>query len=1580
MNIQQVGLGDEVSEAPLSVREQLKDKHILITGVTGFVGKVLLTMIAAYAPEVRRVSVLIRSNPRHSNARSRFDQEVWTSEPFKIVRDQIDQERGQGSFKEWVDDRINPVTGDITRAQLGMSDDTYQELTSGDPLELILHCAGNVSFDPPLDEALEVNTLGAAHKVELARDAGCPLVHMSTCFVAGERDGAVYEEADIIGYNPKRRPFDPQREIRDAQTLIERWRQESTDQAHDELFYQRAHDALEARGLNPEGEALLAEEIEKQRDKWLREQLRLAGLERAKRWGWTNTYTYSKSLGEQLTVLHAAEAGVPLSIVRPAIVESALRFPFTGWNEGVNTCAPIVYLFWKGERFSPSNPDNVLDVVPVDWVCQGTLLAAAELLEGNAPLVYQLSTGGENPLHMRRAIELTNLAWRARYDQDFGPLKRHLLRNLDTLTVTPEQYRRYGAPAIQRVTRSVGGLLNALPSPARNLLKPVAKGVKALNKGAQTADLIFQIFAPFILDNNPIFQSNHALAATARLEPDEVPYFGYPVHDLDWRHYWIDVHMAGLQRWSFGELDDKLTRKRLVPQERDLVALFHRVCERYEYQRALHYFSDEGCEVTYTYGDLWRAALSVAGGLKTAGIKPHERVVLVGPNEPAWPMLYFGALLSDLTVVPVDEEMHSDEIARIARAADAKAIVHHETWEAREATALTSWAKIPWGEALSGASIDAQDLELKDRSEQLASLLFTSGTTGDPKGVMLTHKNFCALLSSLHGVFKVSHRDHFLSILPLFHTFEFSAGLLMPLSAGAQITYLSDREGPTLRRAMKDVRPTGIIGIPALWDVLEKRIQSQVQDRGQAAEILFKASTALNRQAKRAGLNFGPSLFREVHRNLGGRVRYLISGGAALKHDVLEVFEGLGFELLEGYGLTEAAPVLSVRRPGSKHGQGSVGKPLPGIDIQIHNPNDDGIGEVIARGDNVMRGYLDRPEDTAQVLRDGWLYTGDLGYLDDRGQVVLTGRSKEMIVTSSGKNVYPDELEPIFEAHDLIEEMSIVGIPDPQGDERVAALIVLVEDAPEGAHTEVKAHINQINAKRPDHQRLRTYRFWPEALPRTATRKVKRAQIRQELIHLLEVSRETRRVDTEARQRAPLANDIPSADLGSEVAKTSSAGVESASSRWLRSALSALTDVPLGELNAQTHLTSDLGLSSLQRVELRMMIEDRRQAPLDGILYTRADTVGALAELIDQAQGVSAGHDLDQDLERRPFWQRLPSPVTTVGRHAVDIGRGLAYRALYQVQVSGREHIPFNHQAIIISNHSSHLDIGLIKEALSSYGNDVCVLAAQDYFFDDEYKEAILGQFTRLIPIDRATTLERSLKPAEDAVAQGYSVLIYPEGTRSLDGELQDFKLGVGYLQRRTNLPVLPVYLKGTHRALPKGASLPKVGRTLTARIGPLIPSDLFVDRCAERRRHDQYQEATAICREALEALRDGQVYPWMRRGGEGEQGPSSAERLMIELCDRYIAEAYTQPVTWYFSLGDKAEDKWTLTVNEAGVTYTSGKPTGGKADCVLKTNISIFTRMVRESYVPSMSEFMEGKVKTNHPGHLQTMQSVFGL
>jgi long-chain acyl-CoA synthetase len=1548
------GLISDPSLPALSVREQFNNKHIFVTGVTGFVGKVLLTMIIDTLPNIRKISVLIRRNKTFGGSKERFMHQVMTSEPLKAMA----KKWGNEYLQQWVQDKIVPITGDVTQERMGMSEEDYQNLTKNDPLDLILHCAGNVNFDPPLNEALEVNTLGVSHKIDLASDANCPLVHMSTCFVIGEYSGQVPESSKIIGTCPKNVDFDVEREVQDAVNLIQRWRDYADSQVMQESFRAEAIKVLEKKNLDPTGDYYLTQEIKQQRKRWLNKKLSTEGMERAKHWGWTNTYTYTKGMGERLTLVKAKEKGVKVAIVRPAIVESSYDFPFPGWNEGINTCAPIVYLYWKGQRFTPSNPDNILDLIPVDWVCRGTLLAAAEVLEDRcAKTVYQFCSGGDHPLYMRRAIELTNLAWRPRYDDDFSFMARHILRNFDTIPVSPALYRTVGAPRVKKVAQLAQGLIKALPKPAKNILNPVNKGLRALEKGAEVADTIFSIFAPFILDNNPKFLAEHTQAASARLVKEEKELFNFSIKQIDWRYYWKDVHMAGLQKWVFDELDTKLKRTREMPRERDLVTLFHRTCQDYKYQKALQFFTENGLEVTYTYGDVWQAALRVANSLKSKGMVVGDVMLLMSPNEPAWPMAYIGGILADLTVVPVDPEMSYDEVARIVTKSQAKIIVHHEefpyTSDHLSLPQDYNLLSMTLGASFQAEPLDETLLSLHDRSQQIASLLFTSGTTGDPKGVMLSHENFCSLLANLHGVFKVGRKDRFLSVLPLFHTFEFSTGFLMPFSVGAQVTYLSDLEGSLLRTAMKSIKPTGIIGIPALWDILEKRIHTQVSDKGKAAKILFDASLRLNRTLRTYGLNIGPLAFNQIHQNLGGKVRYLISGGAALNNNVLEVFEGLGFDLLEGYGLTEAAPVLSVRRPGSRKGAGSVGRPLPGVKIKIKDPNTEGVGQVIAQADHVMSGYLNQPEATAEVIKEGWLHTGDLGKIDRHGHLVLSGRSKEMIVTSSGKNVYPDELEPIYVAHDYIDEISIVGIPDPQGDERVAALIVLVDEAPQDAAQAVKIHINTLNALRPDHQKLRTFRFWPSALPRTATRKIKRSVVRSELIHLLKIGKEARKAEHQNTQYQP---------------------------SWLYAAFVSLCAIDVHELNPSTQLMTDLGLSSLQLVELRLMIEDKLGYSIDGDQLAKAESIADIAAICQSKQLIDHSNKVIE--EPVPLWQDLPEPLRDLGKKAIDMGRGIAYNSLFKIKVKGQENIPFNQQAIVIANHSSHLDIGLIKEALGSYGDDVCVLAAQDYFFDSQEKEAIFSQFTRLIPIDRTASLERSLAPAEAAVRKGHSILMYPEGTRSIKGDLQEFKMGIGYLQRKTGLPILPLYIKGTHKAMPKGKVIPKVGRTLSVHIGPLIDTDEIKNYGKGTRRHERYQEITQMCYEAIQALQNASPYPWNQEETTALVNGhiQGAYPLFNYLENRFDQSRVKQPITWYFSLGESADGKWTLSVDQQHIRFYAGRPQEGQADCVLKTDLRIFERMVKEGYIPSFAEFAEGKVKTNNPSHLRSFQSIFAL
>ena len=1532
-------------KTPLSVRSSFAGKHVFVTGVTGFVGKVLLAMMAVELRDIRRISVLVRRNRQYPDVDERFDAVVALSEPFQEVARRI----GNDALQDWLDNVINVVAGDITQDRLGMSEEDYAEVTDNDPVDVILHCAGIVDFTPPLDKALAVNSLGVTHKLEFAKAAGCPLVHMSTCFVAGARSEDIPEDRPVVGYSPNGMTFDPERELADAVYLAQEVRKRADAQALECRFYEEAKERLTERGLDYDNPARLQDAFETCKRRWVDDELTREGMERATQWGWTNTYTYTKSLGEQLTLKRAAEMGIQVSIVRPAIVESSVSFPFEGWNEGVNTCAPIVYIMYRGHRLMPGRPRNILDLVPVDYVCRGTLLAGAALLSGHEPMVFQFCSGDVNPLYFGRAVELTNLAWRRVYDRDEKNLvKKFSLKNMDSRPVSVDTYKSVSAPAVYRVVKRARGFLKSLPKallgPVAPVVKQVDRSLNGLEKASALCDAILTLFQPFIEENNPIFSSRNIRELSQHLVPEEREAFEFDLGDLDWRWYWMDVHMMGLHKWVFGELDKKTRPVRRVARAQDLIEVFRSATRAHAERKALSLYTEaDGVAVTYTYAEFWESACRVAGWLKANGIQRGDRIILMTKNEPAGPMIYLGILLADAVSVPVDPEMPEGDAERIVEKAEAKlAILHEETA-----------VKLPVPIHRVGEVFDAEpieDWEQRDRSDEVASLLFTSGTTGDPKGVMLTHGNFTALLASLHGTFQVGEKDRFLSVLPLFHTFEFSCGLLMPASAGAHIMYIEALEGPVLREALSEFRPTGLIGVPALWDVLHRRIETQVRDRGQSAHMAFTGMLRLSRFLReKYGVNLGPMAFSEVHRMLGGRIRHLISGGAALSEPVLNAFEGLGFELLEGYGLTEAAPVLAVRRPGDRKGGGSVGKELPGVDIRIVSPDNDGVGEVIARGDNVMQGYFNDQGATDSTVKKGWLHTGDLGKLDKDGRLVLVGRRKELIVTSSGKNVYPDELEPIYGDHALIEEICIVGIPDPQGDERVAALIVLVDDAPADAQNQVKTHFTKVGTGMADHQRIRTMRFWHGELPRTATRKVKRKEVREELIRLIGMSKASR------RERG----SVP-------------AGREPA---WLYASVAGLTGQEAVDISPETHLIQDLGLSSLQLVELRLLLEERGNIVIDGDALAKAEYVSDLVKLVS---GASLVERADEEEAQSDDGIEVPEVVSTLGRRVLGNIQRAAYQKLLNVKVLGREHIPVNDKVIVVSNHCSHLDLGLVKYALGDYAPNLSALAASDYFFDTQYKRDFFEPFTNLIPVERTGSLESSLRHAERAIDQGRVVLVFPEGTRSKSGQLQEFKHGIGYLQSKSRVSVLPLFLRGTHRAMPKGSAVP-TSRRLTAVIGPVIDAGFLAKETEGKNRIETYATIAQRLQQAVESLRDGAPYPWLADANK-KRSDGGLSDLFLELPERFLPEQLSEPITWYFSLGDKADGKWTLKAGDGEAVVAPGRPTGVKADCVLKTDIKTFTRIVRDGYVPSFAEFTDGRVKTNDPNLLMKFKSAFGL
>ncbi|HEY0194269.1 MAG TPA: AMP-binding protein, partial [Kofleriaceae bacterium] len=725
------------------------------------------------------------------------------------------------------------------------------------------------------------------------------------------------------------------------------------------------------------------------------------------------------------------------------------------------------------------------------------------------------------------------------------------------------------------------------------------------------------------------------------------------------------------------------------------------------------------------------------------------------------------------------------------------------------------------------------------KGDSIASLIFTSGTTGTPKGVMLTHKNLTSMVGKLSSLFTLYKHDKLQSVLPLHHTLEFSAGFLMPLMHGASIDYLEELEADSLAHALEDQGITGMVGVPALFQLLERKIYKNVSDAGVLVEKAFESIVDLNRSLRDKlpwDIGAGRLLFFPVHQKLGGRMRLLITGGSALPPDTLKSFRGLGFNLYEGYGMTESSPVLTVTRPGDKIVAGSVGRALPGIDVRIDQPDASGVGEVIAKGPNVMVGYFENAEATAQAIRDGWLHTGDLGRIDDDGNLFIVGRKKEMILGASGENIYPDELEELYRDSKYIKEMSVVGVPTDGAHETVAALIVPDYDQDgvgrEAVRDAVREHVKRIGKSLPLYKRLKIVHLWDHDLPKTAARKVRRRDVIKELQRL---------------ERA--------AKGGAELKKLEGGAVTTAGS-WLHDLLADVSQKKRGAITAETRL-EELGFDSLMFTELAVALEAAGVNLPDPQELLGLETVADVERLVSRAGAKSRSDKPRRDrLAREKAAEDkkaaehgddidVPRPLVSIGRRALRGGMKALYERVLETHVYGGTQVPPFGGYIVCANHASHLDTGLIKYALGEQGEALVALAAKDYFFDDPVRRMYFENFTNLVPMERHGSLRESLRLAGEVIRDGYILLIFPEGTRSDTGVMTDFKPSLGYLAMTNKCGILPMYLSGTHEAMPKGKYLPRRGEQVGAYVGPFMSYPDVVKLAGKQSRSEQYKAIT---------------------------------------------------------------------------------------------------------------------------------------
>lgn len=539
---------DAAHPSELRVRESLAGKHILLIGVTGFIGKVWLVHLLEDVPQIGKITLLIRRN-RTTPAQRRFEKIVEESPALDGLHD-----RHGRSLGALLKQKLEVVEGDVSSPGLGLDDGTRARLARS--LDLVVNSAGLTDFNPDLREALASNVDSAANLLAFLRECDhSGLMHLSTCYVIGARDGRVSEELHE-NYNPAHDPeFDAEKEIRSLREMIGHIEERAQSP---ELFTALRRQAL-GRGVDPAG--VPAGELDgvlgRNRARWARNRLARAGMRRAKHLGWSNTYTFTKSLGESLLARHGRD--LPIAVVRPSIVESSTRSPFSGWNEGINTSGPLSYLLGTNFRQLPSNERKCLDVIPVDMVCRGMTLIAAAMVNRRHARLYQLATSASNPCDMGRSIELTGLAHRKHYRTQQG-IEHWLKVKFETIPVSKLRYERMSVPMQKAVVSRINRAADFLGWKKR----PFARQERDLIR----IEKLIELYKPFILQNEHVFEAENARLLSAALSPEERALFAFDPESIDWWDYWINIHIPALRRWCYPLMEGRPLEAR-SPRELD---------------------------------------------------------------------------------------------------------------------------------------------------------------------------------------------------------------------------------------------------------------------------------------------------------------------------------------------------------------------------------------------------------------------------------------------------------------------------------------------------------------------------------------------------------------------------------------------------------------------------------------------------------------------------------------------------------------------------------------------------------------------------------------------------------------------------------------------------------------------------------------------------------------------------------------------------------------------------------------------------------------------------------------------------
>jgi len=760
---------------------------------------------------------------------------------------------------------------------------------------------------------------------------------------------------------------------------------------------------------------------------------------------------------------------------------------------------------------------------------------------------------------------------------------------------------------------------------------------------------------------------------------------------------------------------------------------------------------------TYTYQQVYDKALSICAYFKEKKIEKGDKVMIYLPNSSNYVALIWACALSGVIFVPIDFSNNQDFAEKIYRKVGAK-LIFCSVFKKPES------CKCFFSEEMSTLYSkyvpDISILNRKISANDIFEIVFTSGTTSEPKGVILTNENIYFDVIAMREIITLNlKRKTILSILPLSHLFEQNVGLFCLLEYGISIVYIQSKKSSAILNSIQREKISMVVSVPLFLQTLKEKIEFEAQKLGE----LEKLNSSLKKFTNFPGI-FKKIFFHKIRRKLG-RLRYFVVGGAELPLDVEEFWENLGIEVFQGYGLTEASPVVTCNSPTEKK-RASLGKPLKNIEVVLKDK------EIMVRGKNVFKAYYQDNKKTEESLKNGWFHTGDLGSVDNDGFLNITGRKKNIIISSSGLNVYPEDIEKVMAGSNEVKESVVLGLDNGK---RIVAVILPRKSL---NNKKIQLLLQQVNSKLQPHQNLSDIILWPEIeFPKTSTMKIKRGVIEEAIL-----SKNQQKKSENSQDK--LINII------SEICKKSPRDIKESS-----------------------NLVS-LGLDSIKRIDISIKIEEVFNITFDESGINEKSKVSDLRNMIKHSKNERIISGINVLNSRFFNILRVPLQVLIL----------LFSKLIFRLEIKGIENInsvKSNEPIILAANHTSMLDTFAVYRALPlSRRTNTFAAAAKDFFFKN-YIPAIFGRLVfNAFAFSRKENIKQSLVDFGEIINRNSNVLIYPEGTRSRKGNLLEFKAGIGIMALNTETPIIPIKIKGNYEIMSVGKIVPKFGKRVEVIFG----------------------------------------------------------------------------------------------------------------------------------------------------------------